>query len=162
MSGLLSIGCGRQEAPVTTDSATVQAESQHRFGVTSFIIPRGIFRGALWPSSSRGSFRLWVTIRGETRTLEIATPESFGPYEADVTKAWRVQPIPASYEGQLRFSMARHDGSVKFRLSLPQKQRPYSFWFLKNEEGNEICVFMDIAEQIVDEGLFGYVVIDSK
>jgi hypothetical protein len=57
---------------------------------------------------------------------------------------------------------SKKDNSKTVQIELPLKKRKYSLNALKNLQGDELIVFMDISETVRDKGLFGYAIIKSN
>jgi hypothetical protein len=156
---LISCGNNVQLAPSNLVSAT--ALSNHYVEVVSYEIPKGLFRGALWPQKDRKFFVIWNIDDGRETFFELKPPPEFVNYEKEVTADWEFKIIEKS-RSSLKYSLRKKDGSKQLHLLLPIKKRDYSFYALDNSSGDEILIFMDISEKIIDSGLFGYVTITNK
>jgi len=157
---ILSLSACGLHKPIPDESGRVRALSNRIIGVKSYRIPVGVFRGVLWPGRDDPNFVVWViTKRREELHFEIPTPEEFASITAAINPKsdpdWNVQETKGS-EGKVLYTIENKRDDKSVRLELPMKKREYSFAVLRNSAGKEMLVFMDIAEVVVDEGLFGY------
>jgi hypothetical protein len=161
ISFILLTCCGNHEQPLPSQLASATVLSNHSIEVVSHEIPKGIFRGALWPQKDKRFFRIWIIADNQEKFFELKSPPEFVDYEREVTGNWEFKIIDNS-DSSKKYLAHKKDGSKSLHVELPIKKRDYSFSVLKNSSGNEILIFMDISEKIVDTGLFGYVVISDK
>jgi hypothetical protein len=158
---IILTGCGNHEQPSLSVHAKAQALSNHSIQIVSYEIPKGIFRGALWPSEGKNFFEIWIIDDGKEKIFDLEAPPEFMNYKKAALSEWEFQLIEIS-DSSKKYLVRRNDGSKSLHLELPIKKRDYSFTVLNNSSGNEILIFMDISERIVDSGLFGYVTIEDK
>ena len=148
-----------QPAPSQLASAT--ALSNHSIEVVSYEIPKGVFRGALWPQKDKKFFEIWIIDDGREKFFELKSPPEFVNYEREVTDNWQFKIIEKS-DSYIKYLANKKDRSKSLHVELPNKKRDYSFVVLNNSSDGEILIFMDISEKIVDTGMFGYVIITDK
>lgn len=158
---IILTGCGIHEYPASSEHAKAQALSNHSIQIVSYDIPEGIFRGALWPSEGKNFFEIWIIDDGEEKFFNLEAPPEFMNYKKTALSEWEFKLIEIS-DSSKKYLVRKNDGSKSLHLELPIKKRDYSFTVLNDSSGNEILIFMDISERIVDSGLFGYVTIKDK
>lgn len=155
---LIVSGCIKFKEPLPTQIAQAKVVSNHVIETKSYEIPKAIFRGVLWPSETTREFRIWIISNNKELFYNIPAPSGFAGDNKDVTADWMVKVNEMSSD-RIIYLAERKDGSKSLKLEIPVKKRPYSFSVLKNASGTELLLFMDISEETVDRGLFGYVVI---
>jgi len=148
------------KSPISSDAAQVKALGNHRVSFKSYEIPEGVFRGALWPSPNNVNFQIWLVDKNKEKFYDIPAPSGFDRYEKETTEDWNFELLKTTEAKQI-YVAKRNDDSKAIQLELPLKKRQYSFKVLKNAQGNELIVFMDISETVSDKGFFGYVVIKN-
>jgi hypothetical protein len=158
---IILISCGNHEQSALSEHAKAQALSNHSIEVVSYEIPKAIFRGVLWPNKGKKFFTIWIIDDDQEKFFELKSPPEFVNYEKEVTGNWEFRVIEKS-DISKNYLVRKKDGSKSLHMELPIKKREYSFSVLNNSSGHEIVIFMDISEQIVDTGLFGYVIITDK
>jgi hypothetical protein len=161
ISFVILTSCGSLEQPSHSQLASATALSNHSIEVISYEIPKGIFRGALWPQKDKKFFEIWVIDNSQEKFFELKSPPEFVNYEREVTANWEFKVIEKS-DSSKKYLVRKKDGSKSLHMELPIKKRDYSFSVLNSSSGDEIVIFMDISEKIVDTGLFGYVTITDK
>ena len=161
ISFVILISCGNHEQPSTSQLASATVLTNHSIEVISYEIPKGIFRGALWPQKDKRFFEIWIIDDGQEKFFKLKSPLEFVNYEREVTANWEFKIIEKS-DSSKKYLARKKDGSKSLHVELPSKKRDYSFSVLNNSSGDEIVIFMDISEKIVDTGLFGYVKITDK
>ncbi len=161
---LALIACNKAGDIVLSDDVKISALSDHILFTQSYEIPESVFRGALWPNKDRRSFKIWVIAKGKEIFFEILPPSEFINYRKEVTENWEIKEtrFSGSKGSTIVYLAERKDGKRKFEVELPVKKRKYSFSVLENFVGEEMLIFMDISEDVVDKGLFGYVTIKSR
>lgn len=152
---LLIIGCTEMIGPEATDLARASSETIQNLSVQSYRIPKGIFRGVLWPSPNKPFFQIWLIKGSKDVYYDIPAPEKFEEYEMEVTTEWVFQ-LFKSNDHEKIYMARKKDNSKEVRITLPEKNREYTFNVLKNSHDDEIIIFMDISEAVIDIGLFGY------
>ena len=158
---ILLTSCGNHEQPLPSQLVSATVLSNHSIEVVSFEIPKGILRGALWPQEDKRFFEIWTIDDSQEKFFELKAPPEFVNYEREVTDRWKFDLIERS-DTHKKYLAHQKNGSKSLHVELPIKKRDYSFSVLKNSSGDEILIFMDISEKIVDTGLFGFVVISDK
>ena len=158
---LLMIGCNNMKGPISSDVARVKAPSNHNVSIQSYEIPEGVFRGALWPSPDNINFQIWLIDGGKEIFYDIPAPPRFIEYEKETTEDWNFKLLDST-EGKQIYVASKKDNSKTVQIELPLKKRKYSFSALKNLQGDELIVFMDISETVRDKGLFGYAIIKNN
>lgn len=161
ISFVILTSCGNHEQPSHSQLASATVLSNHSIEVISYEIPNGIFRGALWPQKDKKFFVVWIIDDGKEKYFELKSPPEFVNYEREVTANWDFKIIEKSGSSK-KYLARKKNGRKSLHLELPVKKRGYSFSVLNNSSGDEILIFMDISEIIVDTGLFGYVTITDK
>jgi hypothetical protein len=161
ISFILLTSCGNHEQPLPSQLASATVLSNHFIEVISYEIPNGIFRGALWPQKDKEFFVIWIIDDGKEKYFKLKSPPEFVNYEREATDNWDIKIIEKS-DSSKKYLARKKGGRKSLHLELPIKKRDYSFSVLNNSSGDEILIFMDISEIIVDTGLFGYVTITDK
>ncbi len=147
------------DKPTPNKAVYAKALSNHIVKVRSYEIPMSIFRGVLWPSGNRKNFQIWIIDGQKELFFEIPVPVNFVNYHKEVTKNWR---FTVRDDFETRVCLAeKKDGSRSIQMELPVKKRSYKISVLDNSLGEEMVIFMDISETVVDKGLFGFVVIKN-
>lgn len=158
---ILLTACGEWEKPVLSKNTNVQVISNNSVSIMSYEIPKGIFRGILWPDSENKNFVIWIVNSNRESFFNISAPREFIDNN-DITDAWTIRKSTTSKNNRIIYLADRKDGSKSLQIDLPIKKREYSFSVLSNALGDELLIFMDISEKIVDKGLFGYVIIKKN
>lgn len=157
---IIGIGCNNSSSiPMPNDEAHVLIESNHKIFIKSYTIPKGIFRGVLWPKSKQAFFQIWITIGNNDVFYDISVPDEVIPYNKDITGKWSFTPQKKHTIQQ--FLAKKKNSSKRVQLILPKRKVPFVFRVLENGNGDEMIIFMNIAEKIIHEGLFGYILIKS-
>lgn len=151
-------GCEKIKKPVVSQVVSAKALSKNVIGIKSYEVPKGIFRGTLWPSETRRNFQIWIIDGKKDYYFDIPAPKEFGKNVKEVTKKWIFE-VKNNLDNKITYLASRKDGSKSIQIELPLKKRKYNFSVLNNSSGEEILIFMDISENIIDTGLFGYIVI---
>jgi len=123
--------------------------------VQSYNVPKGEFRGVLWPSADVPELTIWVIKNKQESFFKVNAPQEISGWEKETTELWQIVQIEKSNNSK-RYSAKKSDAMVPIIFQLPLTKRPYNFAVLADEKGNESILFMDIAEQIVAPGIFGY------
>ncbi len=158
--------------PSPANVAKVMALSNHTVAVTTYTIPQVVFRGADWPTSPHGNFDLWIIVEGKDRRkshyVPVPAPQGFRKNVthkffsyAPNAKRWSIV-VKGETEKLVTYLVKNKDGSIAIQLEVPAKPNPYAFSILENEHGEKLLVFMNIAELIVDDAVFGYVEIKEN
>ena len=159
-----SYGCSIKE-PVLSQVVQVEALTNHTVDIKSYKLPKGHFRGVLWSSlrNNRETFEIWIIsgnkfIGRKELFYYIQSPPEFTGKATDTTDEWAIEEsiLP---KNRMTYLVRRKDGSKSIRLNMPLKKQHYSFAISENDNGDEIVLFMDISEYVVDNGIFGYVLI---
>lgn len=151
----LLTACGNLEKPIP--SKMVKILSHNTMAFKEYEIPRSIFRGVLWPSEENGNFQIW-TIKGQKENYyNISAPNDFA-INTEVTDQWDVGGVKDTGKTKI-FRITKKDKSKSIELEVPIKKRNYNFAVLENEAKENLILFMDISESIMDKGLFGYILI---
>lgn len=146
------------KSPISSNTARVKAMGNQNVSFMAYEIPEGVFRGALWPSPNNVNFQLWIINGDKEKFYNVPAPSGFSQYEKETTEDWDFKLLKAT-EAKKVFVAQKEDSNKAIQIELPLKKRQYSFRVLKNSQGDELVIFMDISESIRDEGLFGYAVI---
>lgn len=158
MAFLGLISCDKNSVPILSQDVKARAVTNHIIFTRSYEIPQGIFRGTLWPTKDRSTFQVWIIESGKELFFDITPPSEFANYEKEVTKNWEIKKTDLR-DDTVIYLAERKDRKKAIKVELPVKKRTYSFSVLKNDEGKEMLIFMDISEDVIDKGLFGYVII---
>ena len=157
---ILFLSCRKIKEPVLTHIPIANSIS-HNIQIQSYEIPKGIFRGVLWPSKEKKVFQIWLIVNHKEQFFDILPPEDFIDYEKQVTEDWTIKEKEKTND-KIVYLANKKDSSKSIELELPTKKRKYSFYILRNISGQELLIFMDISETIIDKGLFGFVLIRDK
>jgi len=164
VGGMCLYGCLRKE-PVLSEVVQVEALTNHVVDIKSYKLPKGYFRGVFWPSASP-QFEMWIVsgnkfIGYKELSYYIQAPYDFIDETTVVTDDWIIEEsiLP---KNKMSYLVKKMDGNKAIRLSMPFKKQHFSFAISENEHGDEIVLFMSITEYVVDNGIFGYVVIKSN
>ncbi|GEM_PF-5150016 len=156
---VLFLGCKGVNTPTPSNAVEVKSLSAHKAAVSSFIIPRGVFRGVLWPSKADNNFQIWIIKHNEEIFFKIPAPVGFASdYNREDTERWNIN-LSTLANCKTTVMATKTDGSKSVEIILPTKKRQYSFAIFRNSSDEEIVVFMDISEHVVDTGLFGYIML---
>ncbi|MCP4351215.1 MAG: hypothetical protein GY795_37600 [Desulfobacterales bacterium] len=158
---LLLISCSEITAPVRSQEVKAIAVSDHTLFVQSYELPKGIFRGVLWPTEDAQWFEIWIIKNRKEIFFNIPPPSGFANYKNEVTKDWEIN-LSKVVGNKVVYFARRKDGKKIIEVELPVKKRKYTFSVLKNAVEEEILIFMDISEDIADKGLFGYVTVKDN
>lgn len=154
----LIFGCDRNKLDKPLPSGDVRARviSGQAVDVKAFEIPKGVFEGVELPAYSKNKMNFQITVRGR-ETSYVPAPREFSDAK-ESTNEWSMPEFETTQKRKLYLAV-RSDKSKAVLLDLPLKKRRYYICILKNGIGDEMIVFMDIMDKIVDKGLFGYVMI---
>ena len=143
-------------SPKENKLVKIDYSSNAILGFKSYTIPRGIFRGVLWPEPGNPNFDIWLS--GD-KFFKIKAPPQAASWTSWIPNRGQliVKEI-ASSKNRMKYSITWKGAEKILIIELPRKKRKYHFEMLGNEVGEETIVFMDIDEIISDTGLFGYVV----
>ena len=164
-STICSYGCSIKE-PVLSQIVQVEVLTDHIIDVRSYELPKGSFRGVLWPSKNRKTFNIRIVsgnkfIGYNELFYNIQAPLEFSDKTINVTDDWIIEESVLP-ENRMIYLVRRKDEGKVFRLYMPPRKQHYSFSVLKNDNGDEIVLFMDLSEYVYDNGIFGYVVIRER
>lgn len=159
---LILAACSKLSAPVPSQIVRAKAISNHAVTIRSYEIPDGIFRGVLWPSKTEKNFQVWIIKSDKEIFFNIPAPPEFTDDNKEITEEWKIKMTDASNNKQITYIAEKNDGTKSLQIDLPFKKRKYTFSVLSNALGNEMLLFMDISENVVDKGLFGYVILEDK
>jgi len=166
---ILGCSCECEEAPEISQAAQVTPTSNIEVDITSYTIPESDFRGVLWPS---GKTRFEVRFIKRCKSFfaetsdevisDVPAPPTIVNKEL-VSEKWTIE-LERTYADRIIYRAVRNDDVRSLELDLPIKKREYWFEVWKDISGKEILMFMDLGyeENVVDQGLFGYVVISEK
>jgi hypothetical protein len=157
----IMVACSLNNEPMRVYKGNVMSQHSDQSNLITYQIPRGKFRGILWPTPDNPNFRIWVT-NHEEHYYPIPAPHGF-VFEKTVTEDWEIK-IIGQQEKEILYSLERKNKPCSMQIKLPIKKRGYDFYVLKGNGGNEVIVFGDIAgEPVFDwNGLFGYLPVRSS
>jgi len=158
---ILIIGCNNIKGPISSNAAKVKNLGNHSVKIKSYEIPDGVFRGSLWPNVSKKMFQIWLIDGNKEIFYDIPPPVGFKRYKKETTEDWVFEFLNSTDAKQIYIARKKNNMRV-VKLELPVKKRDYSFNVLENIHGDELIVFMDISENVRDEGIFGYVIIKDN
>lgn len=161
VSIILLVGCGGPGKPTLSHMLNVEALSAHDFYVKCYQIPKGVFRGVLWPTDRADYFKLWVIRKTNEAFYEVSAPSGFIFDKKSVSDQWLIKCTDRT-DNITTYTAARKDGSALFRFQLPTKKTEYSFTVFRNNSSEEMLIFMDIHETNIDIGTFGYIIIKTR
>lgn len=159
LATLLFSACNALDKPVPSQAAEVTLSS-HVVSINSYEIPKGIFRGVLWPNKDNHDFQVWVINGSKEIFFKVPAPSELVTEIKEVTNDWIIKKIGVTKD-KIAYSAVRNDDTKSLQFELPVKKSDYSFTVLSNSSGGEVILFMNTAENIVDNGLFGYIVISK-
>lgn len=156
ISLLCLAGCDRSPSNLERiDSATGKDGTGHTFPIEAYKIPRGEFRGVLWPTSERKTFQIRVIKNRRDHLFDVPSPA--GPMGGGKDlKDWSVDHVRLTPKNST-FRFSPGDSRGELELSLPVSPTPYRFYRLKSSAKNEeFLIFQNIAEGVDTEGVFGF------
>lgn len=158
--GFLISGCSYNKMPHPSNEGYVRESNHCVAHITSYEIPKGIFRGVLWPSKSSTKFQVWTIIDNTDIYYDFPVPNAFSDKIWDVSTEWEIsQKVEA---GKIVYFIKRKSGMESLKIVLPTMKDKYVFSVLRNQKSQEIIVYMNISENTVDKGFWGYVILDPK
>jgi len=154
---LLISGCAKM--PVISNEVSAEVLTQHAAVIRAYEIPEGKFRGAVQPVNKRGYFHIWNIENNREIFYDIPSPRGFPGTETEkiVTDEWNIRLQDIGY--RITYQATRKDGAVSLQFKLPPKKRQYTIYVLRNNKYQELIVFGDLSEFIVDKGIFGYIMV---
>jgi len=163
--GMCSYACSLKE-PVLSQIVQVELLTNNIIDSRSYKLPKGSFRGVLWPSINRKYYNIRIVsgnkiIGYKELFYNIQAPPEFIDKVADVTDDWTIEESVLP-KNKMSYLVKRKDGSKALQLYVPLRKQHYSFSILKNDNGDEIVLFMDLSEYVVSNGIFGYVLLYNK
>ena len=161
LASFIFSGCSKLNGPVQSQDAKVTSQSNHVVSVISYEIPKGIFRGVLWPNSTTQYFEVWIIDGSKEKFFKISAPPELIVDFEDITKSWTVKKVGID-KNRVVYAAVNSDISQSLKIELPVKKRDYRFTILNNASGDVVILFMDIDENIVDSGIFGYVLMKKQ
>ena len=138
--------------PVIYNEVSAEALTQHAVMIRAYEIPEGKFRGAIQPLDKRGYFEIWNIENKREVFYEIPSPRVFPGTEKIVTDEWNIR--LQNIGRRLMYQATRKDGVVSLKFKLPPKKRQYTIYVLRNNKHQELIVFVDLSEFIIDKGIF--------
>jgi len=157
---LILSACSRLDKPVSSQAAKVK-QSRHVVSINSYEIPKGIFRGVLWPNKDNKDFQVWLLDGSKEIFLKITAPSELMVETRDATKDWIIKKLGTTKD-IITYSAIKNDGTKSVQFELPVRKTSYSFNILSNASGEEVLLFMNVAENVVDRGFFGYIVMKKQ
>ena len=150
------MSCASAEKPAPNDA--INLISDNVLKSKSYDIPVGIFRGVLWPDPDVKKFKIWLTRKHEELIFKLPAPPEISNWKRQVTEQWQIKKTGGS--GLIeRYTAIKTGSKISVIFDLPMNKRAYTFYVLANELGQESILFMDLSEDISDQGLFGYIVL---
>jgi hypothetical protein len=143
--------------PVISNEVSAEALTQHAAVIRAYEIPEGKLRGAVQPLDKCGYFYIWNIENNREVFYEIPSPRGFPGTEKIVTDEWNIRLQDIGHK--VTYQATRKDGAVSLRFKLPPKKRQYTIYVLRNNKYQELIVFGDLSEFIVDKGVFGYIMV---
>jgi len=168
VSAIYSYGCSIKE-PVLSPLVQVEILTDHVVDIRSYKLPKGYFRGTLWPSKIRKifpqAFEIWIISGNKIWGYKelffyIQSPIEYDK-ATDVTDDWIIEESVLP-KNRMTYLVKRKDESKVIRLNMPFREQHYSFSILESDIGDEIVLFMDISEYVVGNGIFGYAIIKNN
>ncbi|MHC4069824.1 MAG: hypothetical protein ACYSR8_09670 [Planctomycetota bacterium] len=142
--------------PVISDAVSAEALTKHTTIVRSYEIPKGKFRGAIHPLRGQEYFSIWNIENNREVFYDIPSPQEFQGFDKDVTDEWAIH-LQEIKGFMAIYQATRKDGAISLEFKLPAKKRPYVIYVLRMNKGQELIVFADLSETVIDKGLFGYI-----
>lgn len=150
--------CSVYEQPVQLSEPRATAISGHIISDISYRVPRGIFRGVLWPAANERYFRLWVIRNHSEIYYKVKPPVEMSGNEVETTDKWSIAER-GGRAGIVVYSLANVDMSKVLRIELPSGVVGYSFAVLRASERLDVIIYLTMTDSVVGSGLFGYVCI---
>jgi hypothetical protein len=155
--GFICSTSGCKTCPQIYNNFKVNALTSHKVVITGYLIPKGIFRGAIQPLESHHSFEIWNIEKGKECWYNIPAPPEFCYNQKESTADWNIS-LLENHRDDAIYEIKRKDGKVAFQVQLPMPKREYTFYVLKYEKEHELIVFSTLSEFVDDVGVFGYVI----
>ena len=161
---MCTYSCSLKE-PVFSQIVQAEALTNHVVDIRSYKLPKGYFRGVFWSSESP-QFEIWIILGNKfigkkTLYYNLLVPPEFIDNLANVTDDWIIEESVLP-KNRMTYLIKRKDENKVIRLNMPFRKQHFSFAISKNDNGDEIVLFMDISEYVIGKGIFGYVIIKNK
>ena len=161
---MCSYSCSLKE-PLFSQIVQGEALTDHVVDIISYTLPKGYFRGVFWSSESP-HFEIWIIswnkiIGKKTLYYTLLVPPEFIDNIANVTDEWIIEESVLS-KNKMTYLIKNNDESKVIRLNMPFREQHFKFTISKNDNGDEIVLFMDISEYVIGNGIFGYAIIKNK
>jgi hypothetical protein len=151
-------GCTNLKYPTPTN--VVKVLSNHKIQLAAYRIPTGTFRTVLWPSEDAVYFD--ITVGGEKeRIFQIPVSENL-IYDKETNGQWEGFTIIRIKGNRVTYRADNENKHISLEIELPIKKRHYDLCSYQTTSGREVVLFMDLSEFVIDEGLFGYILIDEN
>ena len=153
---LLFMSCESVKKPAPNDAINIISDNALKS--KSYDIPVGIFRGVLWPDPNGKEFTIWLIRNHKELFFKLSAPPEISNWKRQVTEQWQIKKTGSSSLME-RYTATKTGSTASVIFDLPKKKRAYWFYVLANEIGQESILFMDLSEDISDQGIFGYIVL---
>ena len=159
--------------PLSASAYTVRSLSAHKVTSQAYTLPEADFRSIFWPykddDNSVGKFEMRIIKNHKEIFIDVKTPEGFHEdlrrYDEDFYKDGRfftgdwVFEIKKELESEIIYSGNNAKKNVSLEITLPKKIADYEFVALRNKLNKEILLFFNISENVIERGIFGYVLL---
>jgi hypothetical protein len=154
-------GCVTPKLEPARPCHVVRAQNLQPSGLSCFDVPRGEFRGVLWPSRSNPHFSLWVirsTGFGPFEGTEETYVKSLAPGEpADWKERYEHPWLLRLVSGTpTRYLLSETGSNRALELELPPSDVPLIFSIVASGD-RQFLVFLNPEELKIKKGLFGFV-----
>lgn len=150
----------KSNALATFSEVKLLAPDAGKYTICAYKVPPGEFRGALWPTKNSQYFQVWLKEGNKDKYMKVAIPKNFMKYK-DATQDWSLSSEILS-NGNISYSFLKKDSNDFVQVTLPSEIDYLSLSVLRNSIGEDLLIFMNMSEEEIENGIFGFIVGKSE
>lgn len=128
--------------------------------VILYEVPSGAVRAIGGPDSQKQAFELLINANKKEMFCNIPVPQTFVDKIENISGEWDWF-LKEKSANKLCYILKKKDQESTFQIELPNRNKTYTFFMLRNNINCELIVFCDLSETIESKSVFGYVFIDK-
>lgn len=148
------VSCVKSQLSVDMELVKIEKTTNAEILVFAYKLPKGIFRGALWPTLENNHFRIWYNSGKNDKFIKIPSPGNFLEFKLETNKKWTIK---CENENNI-CTISNYRNTEKVLLKFSENFGPITFSIMRNEFNEDLIIFMNNSEEIIDVGIFGYLI----